>query len=138
MIRVLIGILMLGLTLGCGGGDGLDRAAVTGKVTLDGTPIEEGSISFLPAGGTQGPATGGQIQNGQYSIAAAEGPVIGHHRVEIRASRKTGKMITVPMDPSKKVEEVAQVVPKQYNSESTLEKDIAAGENVHDFELVSK
>ena len=39
------------LTTGCGGEEGLERAEVTGKVTFDGRPIENGSISFRLDGG---------------------------------------------------------------------------------------
>ena len=136
MVRVLIATLLLGLVLGCEKGDGLDRASVDGKVTLDGTPVEKGAIAFIPTGDTKGPAVGGEILKGEYSIPSAEGPVMGRHRVEIRASRKTGEMVQAPMAAEgEMVEKIVEGVPKQYNSESTLEKEIKAGKNVHDFEL---
>jgi len=139
MVRTLTATVLVSLFLGCGKGDGVTRAAVEGKVTLDGAPVEAGAISFIPTGGTKGPAVGGEIQNGQYSIPASEGPVVGRQRVEIRAPRKTGKMIQAPMaEPGTMVEETAESVPKQYNSESTLEREVKAGKNVLDFELTSQ
>jgi hypothetical protein len=71
-------------------------------------------------------------------IPASEGPVVGRQRVEIRAPRKTGKMIPAPMEPGKTVEEIAESIPKQYNSESTLEEEVKAGKNVLNFELTSQ
>ena len=37
-------------------------------MTLDGQPIDEGVIQFLPVEGTVGPETGGVISKGQYDI----------------------------------------------------------------------
>jgi len=60
-------------------------------VTLDGQPVETGSIAFRPKGQTKGPSAGGTIQDGAYSIDRAQGPVVGTMRVEINATRKTGR-----------------------------------------------
>ena len=140
MRKTVVAVLMtlcLGC-LGCGKGDGLDRAAVEGKVTLDGAPVQEGSITFFPTGGTEGPSAGGPIENGRYSLSGAEGPVVGRHRVEIHAPRPTGEKVPHPFDPEKMVEKVAEGAPKQYNTESTLEEELKAGKNVVDFELTSE
>lgn len=140
MVRVLLAaLLLMSFCAGCDQGGGVTRCAVEGKVTLDGAPVEEGSIAFIPTGGTEGPTAGGQIQNGQYSVPSAKGPVVGRYRVEIRAPRKTGKMIQNPMaEPGTMVEEIAEGAPAKYNSESTLEEEIKAGKNVIDFELTSQ
>ena len=140
MVRVLIATgMLMSLCVGCGQGDGATRCAVKGKVTLDGSPIEAGSIAFMPAGGTEGPTAGGQIEKGEYSIPSDKGPVEGRYRVEIRAPQKTGKMIQAPMaEEGTMVEETAESVPAKYNSESTLEEEIKAGKNVLDFELTSQ
>ena len=85
MVRVLIAtVLLMSLCVGCEQGGGVTRGAVKGKVTLDGSPVEEGSIAFIPTGGTEGPTAGGQIEQGQYSVPSAKGPVVGRYRVEIR------------------------------------------------------
>ncbi|HEV3259252.1 MAG TPA: hypothetical protein VG013_20460 [Gemmataceae bacterium] len=49
---------------GCGGSNGI---TVKGKVTLDGTAVENGYISFYPEDG-QGGTIGGNISNGEYTI----------------------------------------------------------------------
>ena len=76
---------------GCGGSDGLDHLHVKGTVKVNGTSLENGRISFLPTGETLGPSTGTVIQNGQFEIPLAQGPVTGKHRIEIMAVRPTGK-----------------------------------------------
>jgi len=56
---------------------------VTGKVTLDGTPISEGVISFMPSGTSDGVSTGAQIKNGAYSARVSPGKMV----VKIYAER---------------------------------------------------
>jgi hypothetical protein len=70
---------------GCGG------TSVQGQVTLDGQPVEWGSISFVPVGNTKGPLTGAVITDGKYAIKVGSAPTVGHYRVEIRWAKKTGK-----------------------------------------------
>jgi hypothetical protein len=86
------------LVSGCGGGSA-DRGAVGGMVKLDGKPVEKGSILFTPIQGAHGTVAGGEIENGRYQLSATNGPVLGWNRVEIRAMRKTGKMVQKPFSP---------------------------------------
>jgi len=124
---------------GCGS-SGPPRGSVQGKVTLDGQPVEQGTITFLPTGGTTGPSAGGVITGGQYSIEEDKGPVAGKSRVEIRWERKTGKKVPAgsPSPPGTMIDQVAEAIPAKYNSKSTLEKEIKEGDNTLDFELTSK
>ena len=69
-------------------GCGSDSAAVTGKVTFQGTAVNGGSLQFLPvASGSSNPGmpAAGEIQaDGTYVLgreAKADGAVIGKHRV---------------------------------------------------------
>ena len=52
------------LSSGCGG----SGISVSGTVTLDGTPIADGYVSFTPESGTKGPAVAGRIKSGSYMI----------------------------------------------------------------------
>ncbi len=133
----------LGLALfvlaGCGGPSGPARGAVEGKVTLDGAEIDEGAITFRPTGATQGPASGGPIKKGRYRLSTAEGPVVGRHRVEITAPAKSGRKVQAPMgNPGEMTDEIVEKVPARYNTQSTLERDIKAGDNNLDFELTTR
>ncbi len=136
------------LAAGCRGGasyDGPPRAAVKGKVTLDGNPLPYGSISFMTsgsAGGTRNASAG--IRNGEYAIAEENGPNLGVYTVSITGFGKAPPPAAQPTaegEPAPTQENVdlgPQVVPKKYNGETQLKADIKAGPNVCDFELKSK
>jgi hypothetical protein len=130
--------LVLGFfcAVGCGA-SGPKRGAVEGQVLIDGRPLDAGTINFYPAEGTVGPSTGTTITNGAYRLSQDKGPIVGKNRVEIRGNRKTGKKIPDPMamDPNKLVDEIVEAVPADYNTNSTLVRDINPGTNTHDFEL---
>lgn len=77
------------LLTGCGGGEQLEVAPVTGTVTCNGKPITSGSVSFTPiseeAKGMPGkPAFGDIGSDGTFVLTTYEegdGAVIGKHRV---------------------------------------------------------
>lgn len=115
-----IGAAMLS---GCGGAD-IDRVGVSGTVTLDGQPLENGSILFLPKG--EGPSAGTQIENGRFAIAPSDGPSPGNYRVEIRSFRGTGQMIPDDDLPGQMVERRDQIIPARYNHASELEAAFSA------------
>ena len=133
-------LLFVFLATGCGSSDGVPRGAVSGKVTLDGKPVPQGTISFVPVDASAGPSAGATIVDGAYAIDEQGGPVIGKNRVQITAPRKTGKKFpAVPPAPAgSMIEETEESVPAKYNTDSELERDIKAGENTLDFELTSK
>jgi hypothetical protein len=123
--------------VGCGGGRA-DRGAVSGTVTLDGKPVERGSILFTPSEGTQGSAAGGEIANGRYQLPAKIGPAVGRNRVEIRAMRKTGKMVPKAFGrPGEMVPEQVEAIPPRFNTKSNLKVDIKRGDNTADFDVAS-
>jgi hypothetical protein len=128
--------VMLGLAvLGCGsGGDGLDRQPVSGQVTIDGQPLDEGEIAFAPTTGG-GPSAGGKISGGSYSIPRADGPVPGPHRVSIYSAKPTGKKVKDETDPNVTYDERAETIPETYNARTTLNADIKAGSNRFDYAL---
>jgi hypothetical protein len=132
------GLAILTLTLGCGDSGAPSRAAVKGTVTLNGEPIAEGSITFLPTGTANGPTTGGSIVNGRYSIARANGVVVGENRVEIIGNRKTGKMTRDPSNPSREIDQAEQFVPEKFNRQTEIVKTVGASANTIDFNLKSE
>ncbi|NQV29031.1 MAG: hypothetical protein HQ518_32150 [Rhodopirellula sp.] len=88
LVSSLIGTVfaLMALTAaGCGGGDGLNRVAVSGSVTLDGKAAPHGIIRFVPAPGTEGPVANTMISNGQYNIPRDQGPVPGNYEVRVHA-----------------------------------------------------
>jgi hypothetical protein len=123
-------VVALGLTSGCGGPQGTERVAVSGKVQFDGKPLSTGRITFIPQG--KGAAVSGQITDGAFTIAKEQGPAPGKCRVEIMSSQETGKK--GPTGP-----EVKQIIPARYNANSKLEAVLDAKDaKPCEFNLVSK
>jgi hypothetical protein len=58
-----------------------DRREISGTVSIDGTAVARGSISFFPDRGQSGPAASTSISNGKYRFTTDNGPVSGSHRV---------------------------------------------------------
>ncbi len=124
-----IAAVALFTAMGCGGGatDGPPRASVSGKVTLDGQPVDGGTIYFTPS---KGPMASAPIAAGVYSIAAGDrGPVLGPNAVKIEWYRASGKLDAGGAPLSE------QVIPDKYFSKSALTADMKAGSNTHNFEL---
>lgn len=123
-------VFALVLLPGCG------KPAVSGKVTLDGQPVDGGIISFLSEGPKE--QANADIVGGSYQFAAGKGPVSGKHRVEILWNKKTGRKVPVPGDVGTTMEEKLQVIPAKYNTASTLTAEVKGGANTLDFTLTSK
>lgn len=134
-ICLVLGVLMAVGIPGCGPPKP-ELSEVFGKVTFDGDPVEEGSIAFVPVEGTTGPTAGGVITAGSYDVTE-RGPAPGKYRVEIRASRKTGRQIEAgtPSPPGTMVDEIEHYIPAKYNTSSELTVDITTGRNEHNFPL---
>jgi hypothetical protein len=128
-------VLSLAILAGCGGEKQPQRFALEGTVTLDGEPLTEGNIRFLPAPETDGGMVGAKISEGRFVIPAEKGAVPGKYRVEIGASRKTGRKVPNPMS-QQLVDEFVQFLPERYNLQSTLTTEVTvAGPNRFEFAL---
>lgn len=128
-------LLVFAMVLGCGG----SQCTVTGTLSFNGQPIQDGSIRFFPVDGTEGPGAVAKIENGQYGITSESNLLAGKYSVQITAVKKTGRMIrpreVMPGDAGTPTEEEIQLIPAKYNSESELRADLHAGENTYDQEL---
>ena len=134
------GLFLLVLLIGCGGEGGWDveRCVVSGAVTYDGQPIQEGLIRFVPEEGTVAPASAVQIQNGKYTIDAEGGVPVGTHRVEIEAYRDDPKGLADGEEEIPGVEgpPQEQFIPEKYNRASELKATVEGKSPVtKDFEL---
>jgi hypothetical protein len=132
-------VLAAGLVAGCGG-EAADfaRESVSGNVSLDDQPLEEGIITFIPVGGGD-PVASGLIRQGAYSVEREYGPAPGVHTVTISAVKPTGKTRKNPDDPDNPIVETRETLPARYNLQSELQADIqAGGGNTFDFKLSSK
>lgn len=132
-MRVTAGLAAAGLALlclvGCREESGGPSARLQGAVTLDGKPIAEGTINFLPEASGQVSPASTQISEGRYDARAVP---LGKVRVQIIATRETGRMITGSSQP---VPEVLSIIPPKYAQGIPIE---VTGDNAQqDFRLTS-
>lgn len=116
--------------VGCAPSDGL--VLVSGSVTLDGTPISEGTIQFRALEGDQ-KAYASSIVDGKYEARVEPGPA----SVEVRASRIIeGKFVESNPGEFDPVGEM--YVPEKYNSRTVLKVTVESDKLDENFDLVSK
>jgi hypothetical protein len=136
--RAWLAVMLFGLLVSWGCSQSGGRQSLEGTVTLDGKPLAEGSIVFVPQPGTKSPTCGGTISEGHFSIAPAGGAFTGKFRVEITAIRTTGRKVARRQD-GKMMDETAQVIPARYNAQSELTATVTEkGPNRFEFPLKSK
>ncbi len=134
MSRQLGCIFLLAICLvldGCGSGGRPEakKYPVSGTVTLDGQPMAEGLVYFKTI--SAGAVDAAQIKGGKFQGRAQE----GDRRVEI-CLNKTEIQET---GPGMKTEVQKNLIPPQYNEESTLTAKVTPqGPNEFKFELVTK
>ena len=134
-LAILIGAILLPPT-GCGGPryDGPERVAMTGKVTLDGQPVEGGVLNLIPVAG-QGRKASAPIAKGRYDISQQHGPHVGRYRVEIHWPKPTGRRFAIGEEELS--DQTVEVVPRKYNRQSTIQVDLLNGKNKHNFALTT-
>jgi hypothetical protein len=123
---------------GCGRQDypGAKRFPLSGKVTVDGQPLDWGSISFIPPSGDLR-VSGDVIKDGSYSVPEEKGANAGKYKVEIRWNKKTGKKKRDP-DSGEMYDERLEGLPPRYHANSELSADVPAQQNTFDFDLKSQ
>jgi hypothetical protein len=124
--------------------DGAQRFPISGKVMVDGQPLDQGVIAFIPKGARegakelQGRPAGSPIRDGQYAVVEEMGPTAGAYRIEIHWNKKTGKQIPNPMDRESMTDELIEGLPDKYHKESELTADVSAEKTKFDFDLKTK
>jgi hypothetical protein len=133
-IRQILPCATLALLLAAASGCGHPEAKVTGRVTLDGEPVQDGTILFTPKDG-KGQAASGEIKGGQFTATKV---TPGVNKVQINGKKSKGK-IKPYKDSDTEIEEFEELIPAEYNLNSTLEVEIKAGDNdLKPFELAKK
>jgi len=136
---VLVGLVLLSASwIGCGPSD--SRQAVSGMVTLDGKPLDQGTIEFVPAG--QGLLSGGVIFSGKFDVPASKGLTPGTYTVRVYSADPPSGKAAAP-DPGAAgaggYPMVKDRIPPKYNSESTQTVEVTSGgKNRFSFEITSK
>jgi|1185.fasta_scaffold506110_1 hypothetical protein len=116
-MRYLLWLVVVAIVIGCGRSIA-DVAPVTGRVTLDGQPLQFAILTFHPAG--KASASGGTDKDGRYTLLYKRGVMgapIGLNRVTI----------LLDVEQSHR----PQLTPTE------LEREVKPGPNVIDFDLKS-
>ncbi len=118
--------------IGCGAG----RPVVSGLVTLDGKPPDNGTMQFFPVAG-DAPTSAAVIgKDGRYrtEVSATKYKVVIHVNKVIGRRKMYEDQADSPM-----VDIEEEVLPARYSdmNKSELIFDVAPGENTKDFELKS-
>jgi hypothetical protein len=104
---------------------GSDIAPVTGRITLDGKPLEKADILFQPEG-SKPPSSGRTDADGRYQLAYKRGVMggtLGSNTVRISVSPDV-----VANPPN---------IPARYNTESEMTKEVKSGPNEFNFDLTT-
>jgi hypothetical protein len=113
---------------GCSGGPPMGD--VRGTVTVNGQPLSEGAVRFIPVNGDT-PTTGGTIRDGKFRVQVP----VAKHRVQIVAN-----VVDREKTPSNATDDqivMKKLVPSRYNSQSTLTIDVVQGLNEPEYKLTN-
>src|SRR5262249_33745479 len=116
---------------GCSASSGPQIVAVRGTVTLDGEPVENAIVEFVPQTGR--PASSATDELGQYDLAytdSIKGAVTGTHLVKISTGREL-----VTQEGAVVQQAVPETIPARYNSQSELTAEVVPENAVIDFEM---
>jgi hypothetical protein len=108
-------------------------AEVAGTVSVDGQPVEKGSISFIPADG-KGVTAGSDIKDGKY---VATGVSLGTAKIQIRVPKVTGKKMLYD-DKNVTRDTFSESLPKKYNDDTELRFDVQPGKNEKNWDISTK
>jgi hypothetical protein len=130
--RAVIWSLAIGLLSLASCGPHSDRLQVSGEVTLDGVPLDGGTIRFTSLRGQKLLASGAVVQNGEYRVPAEKGLTPGSYHVEITAPDSNAPPVMVRATPGGPGIPVApERVPAEYNVDSNKTIEVSAGGDNH-------
>lgn len=112
-----------------------DLVLISGKVTVDGQPVQAGSIAFASVDGKTS-VEGAEIKDGAYEAKVPPGEKI----VRIRGMKLIpGEVYDEVTKTRHKTENVVRITPPLYEAEkSPLKVTVAKKGEVHDFDIPSK
>lgn len=133
MARLAAILAALSVTLALAGCSETASGSVSGTVTLDGQPLKDGTVRFVPSDGKSQTASA-PVKDGQFTAAVP----VGDMRVEFSAAKVLGKrkMYNTPDSPT--VDDVAELIPDRFNVKSELKITVRGGSQSETFPLKSK
>lgn len=133
MNRIGIGIVLLGMLVGCGGSaDAPELGTVTGNMTFDNEPLPNATLTFSPVESGR-PSSAVTDDDGDYELLYTfdnAGAPPGKYQVSITSA-------TTTTDDAGNDVDVPERLPAKYNSQTELEEEVKPGPNTIDFKLDS-
>lgn len=132
-----IGLLTLaaiGLLAGCGGSS-KPVGTVSGKVTFQGMPVNEGIVTFVRVGGSGSGA--GPIASGAYSAKGVDGGIPTGDYVAVVMPPETTKDLGPNTSPAVVLKEMKEI-PAKYRSETTSDLKLSIKEGSNEFNIDMK
>jgi hypothetical protein len=116
----------------CGCGQEPAGSTVSGEVTFQGQPLDQGVIEFSPAEG-QGTLSGAPIKDGRYAVPAENGLAPGKYEVRIYSMEGA---VSIDQSTEDIPAEPRERIPSQYNAQTTLTAEVKeTGENKFDYKI---
>ncbi len=107
---------------------------VEGAVTVDGSPVPQGTVTFTPADGVR-PAAACDLKDGKYAVRVGVGPC----KVQVRMLKKVGEKKAYGNEPNSPVVPIYEEgLAAEFNDKSTLTYDVAAGKATKNWEAKSR
>ena len=128
---VAVSFVVLGTGCGPGAGGNLE---LSGKVTLKGQPLANGTIEFTAPDNSK--MSGGVISQGAYNIPAIQGLPPGEYKVRIHAASETAAPKTEAPGTDSLQPPAKELIPEEFNVKSGLIAKVIAGQkNVFNFDI---
>ena len=125
--------LALVIAAAAAGCSGSGPATVEGTVTLNGEPLKEGVVTFVPADPTASGTAGAPIKDGKFRAEVPRGEM----RVQISAPKVVGKRKAYDTPDSPVVDIVDELIPARYNVQTQLKVTVTSSGQKETFELTS-
>lgn len=132
-----VGLALL-VVAGCGS-DGPELAEVSGTVSVDGKPVPNAVLTFIPTGGTT--SYGKTNSQGIYTLRFTDsksGAMLGKHNVEIEVKRYSKDELTEMKAAGMDVGTEFVEIPQKYKAAGVLTAEVKRGQNKIDFSLTAK
>ncbi len=112
----------------------VERAAISGQITIDGKPLHRGWVTFIPLDSPNKPVACCYMthrQDGKFVLAAGDGPCVGKYRIEVR--QLATELLTTPSQ-----EDVVLFTKASKDAKEELHCEVKSGENQVNLEIRPK
>jgi hypothetical protein len=132
---VTTGIIAAAMLTIAGCGPKSDRLAVSGNVSLNGAPLDNGTIRFTSIGSEKLMTSGALIQAGAFHVPQEKGLLAGSYQVEINSPDSAAPPV---LDRPSGMLMAPERIPTAYNTDSKQTIDVLVdGDNDFDFDISS-